>query len=79
MLCLLQLHSLHHLSLLSGLFMLLDLNCSKHLNFLEFKSSAGDGRLCVSGVVMYANNAKWGSSPPSMAFVRLFLMVCTNR
>ena len=51
---------------------------SKHLNFLEFSNSAGDGRLWFKGVVMYDRIAKCRSSPPSIALVRLFFTVCTN-
>ena len=49
-----------------------------HLYFLELSNSAGDGRLWFKGVVAYARIARCGSSPPSMAFVRLFFMVCTK-
>ena len=51
---------------------------SMHLNFLEFSNSAGEGRLWFKGVVMYERIAKCGSSPPSIALVRLFLIVCTK-
>ena len=50
-----------------------------HLYFLELSNSAGDGRLWFKGVVAYARIARCGSSPPSMAFVRLFSIVCTKR
>ena len=49
-----------------------------HLYFLEFSNSVGDGRLWFKGVVAYARIARCGSSPPSMAFVRLFFIVCTK-
>ena len=51
---------------------------NKHLNFLEFSNSASEGRLWFKGVVMYERIAKCRSSPPSMASVRLFLIVCTK-
>ena len=51
---------------------------NKHLNFLEFSNSAGEGRLWFKGLVMYERMAKCESSPPSMALVRLFLIVCTK-
>ena len=49
-----------------------------HLYLLELSNSAGDGRLWFKGVVMYDRIARCGSSPPSMAFVRLFFIVCTK-
>ena len=51
---------------------------SKHQYFLELSNSAGEGRLWFKGVVMYVRIAKCGSSPPSLAFVRLFFIVCTK-
>ena len=51
---------------------------SKHLNFLEFNNSAGDGRSWFKGVVMYDKIAKCKSSPPSITLVRLFFTLCTN-
>ena len=50
----------------------------KHLYFLELSNSAGEGRLWFRGVVMYVRIARCGSSPPSMAFVRLFFIVYTK-
>ena len=49
-----------------------------HLYFLELSNSAGDVRLWFKGVVTYVRIARGGSSPPSMAFVRLFFIVCTK-
>ena len=51
---------------------------NRHLDFLEFNNSAGEGRLWFKDVVMYERIAKCRSSPPSMAVVRLFLIVCTK-
>ena len=51
---------------------------SKHLYFLELSNSAGEGRLWFKGVVMYVRIAWCRSSPTSMAFVRLFFIVCTK-
>ena len=48
---------------------------SRHQNVLEFSSSAGDERLWFRGVEIYERIARCKSSPPSMALVRLFLMV----
>ena len=51
-----------------------------HLYFLELSNSAGDGRLWFKGVVMYVMIARCaGLLLPSMAFVRLFLIVCAKQ
>ena len=55
-----------------------DQSGSKHLNFLEFSNSDGDGRLWFKGAVMYDRIAKCKSSPPSITLVRLFFTVSTN-
>ena len=48
------------------------------LYLLELSNSAGDGRLWFKSVVTYVRIARCGSSPPSMAFMRLFFIVCTK-
>ena len=50
---------------------------SMHLYLLELSNSVGDGRLWFKGV-KYVRMTRCGSSPPSMAFVRLFFIVCTK-
>ena len=70
--------ALHHVLYCWMWFCCLIQSGSKHLNFLDFSSSAGKGRLWFKGAVMYESIARYGSYPPSMALVRLFLIVCTK-
>ena len=64
--------SLHYVSPSVDVILLLDCNWRMHLYFLELSNSAGVGRLWFKGVVAYVRIARCRSSPPSMAFVRLF-------
>ena len=69
---------LHHSPVLLGVASLLDL---KWQQAFEFSSSSITLLVrvdCGSRVVMYERIARCRSSPPSMALVRLFLMVCTK-
>ena len=51
---------------------------SKVLYFLEFSNSAGDGRLWLSGVVLYVKSARLTSSPSSMVLRSDAFIVCTH-
>ena len=47
------------------------------LYFLEFNNSAGNGRLWLNGVALYASKAKSMSSPSSMVFISDVFIVWT--
>ena len=78
MFCLFVILVLHHFPVLLGMDFCSISSGNKHLIFLEFNNSAGEGRLWFKGVAMYERMGKCGSSPLSMVLVRLFLIVCTK-